>query len=310
MLLLATPLGDGVVASGLSPTDALNVFQDLKQARSGVCLDTDLHLIYLATPVTGTPEPDWQRFLTILERLPVRERAVASAVGISHEFVLHEARGRRGPLPSASNAGGSGQLLDWRLERERAIALHRRFWAALALFKLLAEAPLASVAAEFRMPRGGLQAMQGQAVTYCSLVQQLCERLRWHEMAALFAALHPRLAVGASAEVLPLCRVPGVHAQRARLLLDAGYNSVEELARAPITAVERALSKFRQFESRLGDNQAARTQEQVIRKTARKVLIGAQTLVAAEVQKVEDEAEDEQRRVVAALAKTPTAARS
>merc|ERR1712139_309277 len=96
----------------------MGVFQDLKRARSGVCLDTDLHLIFLATPVTGTPEPDWARFLSLLERLPAREHAVADAVGISHQFVMHEARGRRGPPPSRT-ANSAGQPGDWRLERER-----------------------------------------------------------------------------------------------------------------------------------------------------------------------------------------------
>ena len=148
-LLIATPLGDGIVASGLSPTDALNVFQDLKRARSGVRLDTDLHLLFLVTPVTGTTEPDWAKFLAIHERLPTRERAVADAVGISHEFLMRESRGQRGPIASTT-------IANWHLERERTVALHRRFWASLALSKLMAEQPLATVALEHRMPRGAL----------------------------------------------------------------------------------------------------------------------------------------------------------
>ena len=43
------------------------------------------------------------------------------------------------------------------------------------------------------------------------MVRQLCERLRWHEFAAVFEALAPRLNFGASNDILELCKIAGVY---------------------------------------------------------------------------------------------------
>ena len=51
------------------------------------------------------------------------------------------------------------------------------------------EVPLPRAASAYRMPRGALQSLQTLAATYCGMVGQLCQRLRWHEMAALFDAV-------------------------------------------------------------------------------------------------------------------------
>ncbi|CAE7203256.1 TEB [Symbiodinium necroappetens] len=199
----STPLGNGIVHSALKPEEALSVFSDLQRARKCLCLDNDLHLIFLATPAASvTIEPDWARYLSYYERLQSRDRAVSDAVGVSHHFLLKQSMGHRGPLP-----GSSG---DWRQDRERVTALHRRFWAALALRELAAENPPARVACAFAASRGSLQALQGIAATYCGMVRQLCERVHWNDMAALFDCLMPRLNFGAATEALPLCRIPGV----------------------------------------------------------------------------------------------------
>jgi len=74
VMLMATPLGDGVVHSALRPAEALNVFEDLQKARQGLCLDSDLHLIFLVTPATSI-EPDWSRYISYYEKLQQRDRA-------------------------------------------------------------------------------------------------------------------------------------------------------------------------------------------------------------------------------------------
>eukprot|EP00933_Yihiella_yeosuensis_P037864 TRINITY_DN31863_c0_g1_i1.p1 TRINITY_DN31863_c0_g1~~TRINITY_DN31863_c0_g1_i1.p1 ORF type:complete len:785 (-),score=184.21 TRINITY_DN31863_c0_g1_i1:371-2542(-) len=303
-MLLATPLGDGVVHSALRPAEALSVFEDLQRSRKGICLDTDLHLIFLGTPASSTIEPNWARFLSAYEKLHQRDRAVATAVGVSHDFLIKQAMGDRGPLPTniSSASGGKAAAPDWRQERERITALHRRFWAALALRELAAETPAKRVAAMFSVPRGTLQALQSLAATYCGMVRQLCERIRWHEMAAMFDCIMPRLNFGASAEAMSLCKVPGVHPERARALLDAGFSSVEAVARAPLPSIEAVLRKLYQFESRCKDLDAAQRQEMVVRQTAARISRGAQERLGQELQSLEDEAEAEQWRVRRAAA--------
>ncbi|CAJ1387606.1 unnamed protein product [Effrenium voratum] len=284
-MLMATPLGDGVVHSALRPAEALSVFEDLQRARQGLCLDSDLHLIFLVTPATSM-EPDWSRYITYYEKLQPRDRAVASAVGVSPDFLLKQSMGHRGPLSTGTN--------DWRQDRERVTTVHRRFWAALALRELMAETSAGRVATAFAASRGSLQGLQGMAATYCGMVRQLCERLRWHEMAALFECLMPRLNFGATPEALPLCRIPGVYPARARALLQAGLASVEDIAKSSVFAVESALGQLYQFESCRTEAALAQHQEAVIRDAALKILHGAQRCVNEDLQQLEDEAEAEQ----------------
>ncbi|CAE8701437.1 unnamed protein product [Polarella glacialis] len=305
--LLSTPLGDGVVHSSLRPAEALSVFEDLQKARKGLRLDTELHLIFLATPASSGLEPDWPRFLSYYERLQPRDRAVADAVGVSHNFLVKQSMGHRGPLGDLPATGGGappGAPTDWRQERERIAALHRRFWAALALRELAAEAAPSRVAAAFAVPRGALQALQGLAATYCGMVRQLCERLRWHEMAALFDCLTPRLNFGVCPEGQPLCRIAGVYPARARALLEAGLTTVEAVANASVASVEVILRKLSQFESHRSDAEAARRQEVVVRQTAMKIVRGAQDRLGELLQNLEDEAEEEQLRVRRAISGT------
>lgn len=283
----STPLGNGIVHSALKPEEALSVFSDLQRARKCLCLDNDLHLIFLATPAASvTIEPDWARYLSYYERLQSRDRAVSEAVGVSHHFLLKQSMGHRGPLP-----GSSG---DWRQDRERVTALHRRFWAALALRELAAENPPARVACAFAASRGSLQALQGIAATYCGMVRQLCERVHWNDMAALFDCLMPRLNFGAATEALPLCRIPGVHCARARALLQVGLSKVEEVAQSPVSMVESALKKLCQLDP--CEPSAAHHQEAVIREAAARIIQGAQQQINAELQRMQDETEEARAR--------------
>eukprot|EP00913_Durusdinium_trenchii_P024126 g22658.t1 len=194
-------------------------------------------------------------------------------------------------------------------DRERVTAVHRRFWTALALRELAAETSASRVCVAFAASRGSLQSLQTLAATYCGMVRQLCERLRWHEMAALFDCLMPRLSFGVSAEewqflpafcmvqlrttellwkVLPLCRIPGVYPARARALLQAGFASVEEVAKSSVLTVEAALRKLSQFESRRTDAELVGHQEVVIRQAALKILHGAQKCVNEDLQQLKD----------------------
>ncbi|VUZ56521.1 unnamed protein product, partial [Hymenolepis diminuta] len=67
--LRPTQLGRAVLASALGPLDGLTVFAELSRARRSVALDTDLHLIYLVTPIYVNLDSsvDWFRYLEIFQ---------------------------------------------------------------------------------------------------------------------------------------------------------------------------------------------------------------------------------------------------
>ena len=55
--------------SGVSPDEAIMLYEDLNMALGGVNLETDLHLVYLVTPQDRGLYPDFQvRFLPPVHR--------------------------------------------------------------------------------------------------------------------------------------------------------------------------------------------------------------------------------------------------
>lgn len=105
--------------------------------------------------------------------------------------------------------------------------------------------------------RGKLQQLQERTATMAGMVMVFCEQLHWREIAILYAHLAERrffvlgekannscfrseqdtlfmleilgLTFGVKSELLPLMRVPGVKAHRARALFEGGITSLEEV---------------------------------------------------------------------------------
>ena len=87
-LYWSTQLGKAVVASSMGPSEALVVYQDLLTARRvGVVMEDDLHVIFLATPLTPFPLP-WVRFYDIYQALPPHLTRIAAKIGIDERFLL------------------------------------------------------------------------------------------------------------------------------------------------------------------------------------------------------------------------------
>lgn len=89
-ILKPTQLGLAALNSCLSPDEALYVFRDLQKARRHLVLESELHLIYLATPVhhlfdswSGSAFSAWHNFYNLYNRLPPCYRAVGTVVGVS-----------------------------------------------------------------------------------------------------------------------------------------------------------------------------------------------------------------------------------
>ncbi len=58
-VLLPTRLGRATVAANLSPAEARVVHDDINNARASLCLKSELHLVYLVTPIFQLGQPDW-----------------------------------------------------------------------------------------------------------------------------------------------------------------------------------------------------------------------------------------------------------
>ncbi|VDO71137.1 unnamed protein product [Schistosoma margrebowiei] len=240
--LQPTALGRAVLSSSLGPVHGLIVYEELDRARRSIALDTELHLVYLLTPVyldVGA-DLDWLCYLEQYQSLSSSERRVADLIGIEERFIT---RCAAGAPSSAASCHGNTNMVNRRLN------LHRRFYTALVLYRLVNEDGLQIVAKKFGVNRGLLQSLQQQAATYAGMVTIFCNRLGWNHMERVIANFQSRLCYGVSDELVDLIRLlPLVNAERARALYAGGYSSVSSLASARPQEISRIIQRAIPFE--------------------------------------------------------------
>ena len=182
------------------------------------------------------PNIDWYQYLRIWERLPAHMRRVADLVGIEEAFLARAVRGR---------------ILTRTDQHRQSLAVHRRFFAALALQDLVHEVPLNVVAWRYGANRGMLQSLQGSAATFAGMVTVFCEKLGWTNMELLLSQFQSRLSFGVERELCDLVRISLLNAARARMLYNAGYRTIASVAAVPPSEIENILHNAAPFVSGL-----------------------------------------------------------
>ncbi|XP_076224101.1 DNA polymerase theta isoform X2 [Nomia melanderi] len=229
---VATAFGKACLAASIPPRDGLFLLEELQKARRCFVLDTELHVIYLVTPLTSGNQIgniDWMTFLELWKMLSESERRVGHLVGVEESFLISAIKG----------ITRQGKLLN----------VHKRFYTALALHDLVREMPLNTVCKKYGCCRGILQSLQQSAATFAGMVTQFCKQLGWDCMELLVSQFQTRLQFGVCRELLDLLRLPMLNGLRARSLYKQGITSVADLAIANELDVERALYKALPFES-------------------------------------------------------------
>ncbi|XP_050096845.1 DNA polymerase theta [Anopheles aquasalis] len=232
-VLTASRLGHACLAASLPPKDGFLLFSELQRARQCFVLESELHAVYLVTPYSVAyqwQQIGWMDFLDLWERLPASARRVGELVGVRESFMVRAMR-------------GTG-VLD-----QRALQIHKRFYTALALLDLVNEVPLCTVAKRFRCCRGLLQSLQQTAATFAGIVASFCGSLNWTLLHLIVVQFRERLFFGVAHELLDLMRIPSLNGQRARLLYDAGFQGLLQLANADRHAIETVLHNCASFET-------------------------------------------------------------
>ena len=139
------------------------------------------------------------------------------------------------------------------------LAIHQRFYTALALHDLVNEVPLPRVAERYAASKGMLQSLQQAASTFAGMVTAFCHKMGWRNMELLIGQFQDRLQFGVQRELIDLCRLDALNGQRARILYNAKIDSVAVLANSSATDVENILANAMPFESRkAGDGETER----------------------------------------------------
>ncbi|KAG8228530.1 hypothetical protein J437_LFUL008987 [Ladona fulva] len=231
----ATALGEACLAASLPPDQALSLFEELQRARRCFVLEDELHIV---TPFSVADQwgnnLDWLRMLNMWQLLSPSMQRVGELVGVEERFMV---RAMRGSL----NIKAPKQM--------EKMAIHRRFYTALALQELANEVPLSDVAQKYGCSRGMLQNLQQSAATFAGMVTQFCQRLRWTGLELLASQFQDRLQFGIRRELCDLMRLPMMDGQCARALFDAGIETLAMLAvDASPETIEDALRSYIPFQ--------------------------------------------------------------
>jgi DNA polymerase theta len=104
---------------------------------------------------------DWMQYLCLWEHLSADMKRVAELVGIQERYLARAVRsGGTAPRQTAAQA--------------RTAAIHRRFYAAMALHDLATEMPLPEVVKKYGCTRGVLQSLQQSAATFAGTRFSFC----------------------------------------------------------------------------------------------------------------------------------------
>jgi len=108
---------------------------------------------------------------------------------------------------------------------------------------LIEEDSLATISTKFNISRGEVQDLQNTSSIFANQVLVFCARMGFESLAVLIANLCDRLTHGVKAELIPLMQLLNVKTQRARLLFQAGFQTIESIATASVDKLAQALAK-------------------------------------------------------------------
>ena len=233
--IAATKLGAGCIAAGIDPKSALIIYDDLETAKYGLNLETDLHLIYLCTPMSvfDNMKDKWEDIADTLLNLNGQKRRVLELVCPNNApYIKRMSRiGTKGSTP------------------ENICGKLKRFFYALALYDLAEEKTLVNVSAAYKVPAGTMQSIQQQAAKYAGTITAFCEELSWVHMTNLLSKFQSRIEYGVHADLLDLVRCTYLNSRRARALYKAGFKTLDALAAADKHQIVKILKKLDAFVS-------------------------------------------------------------
>ncbi|NWV58979.1 HELQ Helicase, partial [Malurus elegans] len=255
--LTITPLGKATYKGSIDLAYCNVLYRELKKGLEGLVLESNLHLLYLATPydMTSTCSPDWMIYLRQFNQLSATEQKVAEIVGVPESFITKKA---------------SGQAIRKNVDN----AVVNRLYLTFVLYTMLKETNIWSVSEKFNMSRGYVQNLLNSAASFASCLLHFCEELEeFWVYKALLTELTKQLTYCVKTELIPLMEVAGVLEARAKQLYSAGYKTLAHLANANPETLVKVI-------------------EHLSRRQAKQIISSAKMLLSEKAEALQEEVEE------------------
>lgn len=257
-----TRFGRAVMESSLGLDEALVIYEDLLRARAqGITLESNLHLLFLVTPLQHALSPSFSQLCHVLENARQSKKGdnitLFQSIGIGAREEATMFRWTQQPPSYCDVHAAADRLRQYKIEQEKGsrncednkglmsefecqlICKCTRLWAASALNMLVECHSPARVAETYSISGGkqltpaDVQSLAHSTTILCCRLVKFCREIGWPDFERLVEHVHSDLlSEGLSEEHRPLLGVPGVHPGLARTLVANGIGSVPDLAAA------------------------------------------------------------------------------
>ncbi|CAF4146574.1 unnamed protein product, partial [Adineta steineri] len=233
-----TQLALAVISSAINPDDGLKLVVELNKAQRNLCLENDLHLVYLIIPQhlinSMLTTLDWNIFHTVWPTGAV-EQHVAHLVGVNGMVVYKKAASLR--------------IEKREYEEKHDGSRYARFFIALILNDLLCEKSMCDVIRKYECTKSFVQQLQQTTATFTCIVQTFAERLSWNNLKQLLNGFQSRINFGIKQDLCELVRISILNACRARQLYSDGFTTIASLANGDAYEIERSIQRAIPFQT-------------------------------------------------------------
>ncbi|XP_017776106.1 PREDICTED: helicase POLQ-like [Nicrophorus vespilloides] len=255
-ILVISQMGHAAIKGGLDLAKAHMLYEDLLEAQFKLVLLTGLHLMYLVTPYDLSEQinPSLATYYNIYNKLNNRELQTAKVLGLTEAVAV--------------------KMITNKKITEVSKRVMNRFYVTLMLYDLWNEMSVYDVAIKYDINRGLIQNLMTSASTFASNVYHFCEEFEeFWAFSLLIKGMSERLSHCCVKELVPLMTLPSVKQNRARQLFQAGYKTLQSVAKAKPEDLMNAI-------------------EYMSRKLANQLIAAAKMILLERVENLREEAED------------------
>ncbi|KAK8731519.1 hypothetical protein OTU49_007645 [Cherax quadricarinatus] len=221
-IFVVSRFGRAAIKGSIDLSLASHLYKDLCLARENLAVNSHLHLLYLVisydivNSVSIIPDVYYKAYMALGEE----ELKVAKLLGITEGVIVKLSTGQK------------SKKVDQHV-------LHR-FYVALLLHLIWSGMGIWQASDRFRVHRGFTQTALTSSAAFASCVYHFCQELEelwaFRDLLGNFAR---QISGCCSAELLPLMDLPAVKKGRARMLYNAGFHTLKDIANSePSNLVE------------------------------------------------------------------------
>ena len=256
-VLIVTSFGAATYRTPFSVEAALYMREELGKAIHHLNLERDLHLCWLVVPVFTKLLPgDPDAWLEVLSHIyPLSHSHSHSDAPSPHEpstdspkIVKPPTRGDE-QYDLARRVGVSLAVLSadqerskWDLPTSPLWQPTQRFILALLLQEIVEEANIAYLTSRYSLSKGEIESLMQNASNQAGQLVGFCKRMGWWHLESLLKIFALRVGLGVKEDIVPLMKIKGVKAARARILYNGGFRTTRSIAMAQPFELARVLS--------------------------------------------------------------------